>query len=838
MRVVVHALGDSDLGVESNERIRAALAGLAFERDLRHQIAHLAAALDRRDEAEVRRLLLTPAASPDRGPRSHVPLQVMLRGFGPGDRLLLIATATSGNLTGLDTAPLAGLLARAFDLVPDVYGPVVPAFAVEQLVIAKPALDEGYDRLSGWLSAPGRLAGVSEIVAGVGTGATALAFGCLMAVLEAGPAVRVWPIQEAEHGRLVDIPVTNDPTAWLARRRMFGALAAAVDPVHTRTRRLLELLDARQRLDPGRFAALAELADVPVNGPLSPDRPEALADAFFDRLTRREVQATMIGRAWLLSRYNELRGGDDPSCEPREELSTFIRRVWRERGYRRHRSAAVTFLLDNEIINDAAQDNHTLRAPKPSYLAKAAQYAQGVHDRDPRRAEGSLRDLPGLPADLDPFVWVPAASGRVLVCYCVGTQERQGDDRPFADAVCDPAWRERIGALVDARTDGGARTSIVPVVRLVGSAPLGATPTAPGNAGTIGAARESARYIGEHLGLSPDSADWPDTVEVPLTISTARDLVRDALLAETSIFNVEAVLVLAGPGANQMNLGLLLAATDVAVTIGSPVYVGELVPAGDGRTAIRLAASQVAALPGYPHLLAGVAREHLADLEVSAAADLLRRGGRRLAPVAALAEELRRAFVDVHRGVVGVDAPAEVARRIELIRALLAGVGRSARPALDDWHALHLAMTMADAILYVRGGPKWYAGKPFGRAAYRLRSQAIVAHGDQLRSFTAALRDHPMPSGRTIRTCDALLRQVQRELDPRTDPRSPDRRRLVTRYEELRTALDELFPPLASAALVPAGPVPEHSGPSDPSVRIGASSGDEASPRPDDAVRA
>ncbi len=797
MRVVVHVLGESDLGVESNERIRAERDGHVLERHLKRRIADLGAALDRRDVVEVRQMLLTPAANPSRERHRSMPLQVMLREFCPQDRLLLIATDTAENRNGLDTAPLAQQLVRALELLPSIFDWEVPARAVETLVIGVPTLDEGYEKLSGWLSAPDLLDGVTEIVTGVGTGATGLTFGCLMAGLEAAPTVSVRPIQEVEEGRL-DTSVSNDPSAWLARRRMFGALAAAVHPVHVRTRQLLELLDARQRLDPDRFAALAAATGIPVDGPLALERPQALADAFFDRLTRREVQATMIGRAWLLSRYTELREDGDPEYRKGTQLGCLIGRVRREWGSRGDPSAAVSFLLENELLNAAATDrNHGLRAPKPKYLARVTKHAGYVHEQDPRRKEDNLRDLPGLPSDLDPFIWVPAASGRILVCYCVGRQEVQEGKRPFADAIREPAWRRQIGTLVDARADGAARTTLVPVVRLVGSAPTSADP------GTIGEAQQSARYLGEHLGLIPGSADWPDTVEVPLNISTARDLIREALLAETGTFNSEAVLVLAAPGSNQMNIGLLLAATDVAVMIGSPVYLGQMVLTDGGKTGIRLAANQVAALPGYPHLLAEAAREHLADLEVSAAAEVLGRGGRRLAPFAAMAEALRRAFVDVERRAVDADLPAEVSRRIELIRTVLSPADR---PALDDWHALHLAMTIADAIL--PRCPNWRENKPFSRVAYQLRSQAIVTHGDQVRSFTAALANQPLPRGSVIRTCDELLRQVQHELDPR----SPDRG-LVTRYEELRAALDTRFPPRVPVAPAVADPDARPDGP-------------------------
>ncbi|WP_250281378.1 hypothetical protein, partial [Frankia sp. CiP1_Cm_nod2] len=160
-----------------------------------------------------------------------------------------------------------------------------------------------------------------------------------------------------------------------------------------------------------------------------------------------------------------------------------------------------------------------------------------------------------------------------------------------------------------------------------------------------------------------------EPIVVPTDIDGVRRTVASSLLAVPGVADVEAVVVLAGPGMNAMNAGLLLAGTDVATALGCPVHVGAMVEADDGGTRVEIDRDQVAALPGYPDVLARVALEHLASLELAAAADTLRRGGQRLAPLAARAERIRDAFIGDFPGPVAVRR-AEVARRIELIKVL------------------------------------------------------------------------------------------------------------------------------------------------------------------------
>ena len=887
LRVFIHVLGESDLGLDSNARIEDEKAGRPQGSAQAARLAELGRAIDEGAEETVRRLLTTPAAGADRR-WAQVPLRILLESMEPADRLLLVATRTGRRF---DTAGGAAAIRRALELVPDLYGPRLdPRTDVDQILVGEVTLPAGRDRLQEWLSAHrlGPDGGPAEFVTGIGTGPTGLVVGCLMAVLADGRKVHVRPIQEPAEGSL-DLQVANDPRPWLARRRMFAALATlAASEGDTAARDLLLMLDARQRLDRENFRRLAARVGVDPRGELDPARPRGLADAYFDRLVRREVQATMLGRAWLLSTYNSLRRpadpmirgpGEVPGRRRGELLGEFIDRVEREcpgPG----RSRAVRFLLRNRWINWSAADGaHGLRPPSRADLDRAAEPARDADATDPRRAPqvtGLLASRPGgIP---NPFRWSSAASGQVLVAYCVGKREvDEGGGRPFADALCAPDTLRALGALIDPRRSNGldavtadpadaahpagaaaAATAVAADAAGagdgVGVGDVAATRTTARRGATRPAlprvrliaseqtrelARESADYIRKRLvetaaqAGAPLPADDPGIlapVVVPLAIAEARRTIATALCSVDGVCDVEAVVLLAGPGANAMNAGLLLAGTDVATEIGCPVHVGAMVERPGGGTEIRLDASQVIALPGYPDVLARVALEHLADLELTAAADTLRRAGRRLEPLARAAEALQEAFIgpcpDSAQGRRG----AEAARRIELVKVLLTkrlhdggsssggdggagegggvdgtdgGEAAPVRTLIDQWHALHLAMAVADRVL-----PEgWYRakGRPFCDLAYDVRSESVGTHGTQLRPFKEVLKDYRNPYRKPqqqagdlrphrrhrwfrrwrMETCGELLEQVQRELDPGTAPDAPERTALRAAYDDL-----------------------------------------------------
>ncbi|WP_322762695.1 hypothetical protein [Frankia sp. Cr2] len=864
MRVFVHVLGASDLGVDSQARFHSGNAGTAAGATQPERVARLCAAIGARDVDTVRTLLTTPVADSQRR-WEKVPLEILLESAVSGDRLLLVATDT-GNPTGRDTAGLAEAIERALVIVPDLYLParspdvgpdvgpevgpqidpqieVERKIDVERIVADGPTLLVGRRVLRDWLAAHREVDG---IVTGIGTGPTGLTIGCLMAALADGRPVDVRPIQEPAHGRLVDLHVEDDPAPWLARRRMFGALAAHVGDGSPRTRDLLRMLDARQRLDVENFAKLASRYGIDPRSALAVTEPVALENAYFDRLVRREVQAVMLGRAWLLSEYSARRCPDDPIINDRnrrnpdetETLGPFIERVVERRPH----GKAAAFLFRRRWINQFATDkSHGLRIPNRRYLVNAAGSAGHVDGRDPRRTEAALfAGMPGLPSVPDLFRWSSAASGEVLVVYCVGWQEERDGRRPFADAVCDAGTLRSLTDLIDPRPANAAEQ---PPDDHQFRAWLRFRLVASGQ--TLDLARGSAAHIAARLAAAnpPDGPDDPDgpagpadpgaqadpdalnaqadpgalePIVVPMDIAGVRASVASSLLTVPGVADVEAVVVLAGPGANPMNAGLLLAGTDVATAVGCPVYVGAMVEAGGGGTRIEIDGGQVAALPGYPDVLARVALEHLTNLELTAAADTLRRGGQRLEPLAARAEEIRDAFIGGFSGTVA-EKRAEVARRIELIKVLTrerAGGGRrnggnkravqlaAGRTAVDDWHALHLAMTVADRVC----GKAWRTSDlRISRLAYAIRSDWVTAHGPKAQTFAAALdkrqqdHQHRMP-GIRIQTCADLLSHVQLELDPVS---APDRRSLRDAYEELTDRVRRWAEPVSVPDPVP-----------------------------------
>ncbi|WP_250281381.1 hypothetical protein, partial [Frankia sp. CiP1_Cm_nod2] len=91
MRVFVHVLGASDLGVDSQARLRSGGDGGSAGPSLPEKVAGLLAAVDAGDEETVRRSLTTPVVDPQRR-WEKVPLEILLELWVPGDRLLLVAT--------------------------------------------------------------------------------------------------------------------------------------------------------------------------------------------------------------------------------------------------------------------------------------------------------------------------------------------------------------------------------------------------------------------------------------------------------------------------------------------------------------------------------------------------------------------------------------------------------------------------------------------------------------------------------------------------------------------------------------------------------------------------
>ncbi|EFC81112.1 hypothetical protein [Parafrankia sp. EUN1f] len=795
MRLFVHVLGESDLGVDS----QAGRFGRSMGPSLLQQVTLLNDAVDARDADAVRELLATPVPG-----WSAAPLRILLDGMGSGDLLLLVATKGGDSR---DTCDAAVAIERAVGLVPDLYGPAVEAGRqiARLVVLDRPSLPAGRDALQKWLeqydaASTSSATAVTGFVTGIGTGSTQLTMGCLMATLADGRPVVVRPLQESEVGApsiersdaerplpesgedreaapaTVDLRVRGDPAPWLARRRMFGSLAAYIGDSDPRASATLLMLDARQRLDIVAFADQAWKAGVDPAGELDPARFEGLEGAFIDRAVRREVQAAMIGRAWLEREYDGLRATGDPEIDvvvqgsarvghggrgkPKpdpEMLGNVIQRVRQIRPD--SRSAAARFLVEHEWINKWATNsagNHTLRALTAGDVQKIAKIARRADERDPRRRMAEVRECAAPYGVPDLFAWSSASSGEVLVAYCVGGQEVQGNgQRPFADAVCAAKSIEAFTNLLDDRPPGnrGEFRARLRVVLIASEA-------------TAELARQSIRYLSARLGSAGRVELEP--IRVPLNVAGAREAITAGLRAVPGVLDVEAVAVLAGPGAKPMNTGLLLAGTDAATAVGCPVYVGAMAhDRQKDRTTIELGGSQVAALPGYPDLLARVALEHLADLELTAAAVTLRRGGRRLEPLARIADDLRGQFVRPRSGMSETAARADVACRIELIKILVDSPTR--RTAFDEQHALHLAMTVADRVL----GREWRKpdGMRYSRIAYRMRNALPVLHGKQLRTFGSLLEEYDGRAGRgprgiVINNCEDLLSAVQQELDP------------------------------------------------------------------------
>ncbi|WP_261553704.1 hypothetical protein [Frankia tisae] len=801
----MHTLGAADVGVDSQERNRLRKAGKDRGPGIPERLDELRKAVTSGDSELVISLLGTPAPL-----FRDVPLRTVLRTVSAQDRLLLVATdsTATGRPHEEDTFGLAEQIREALTVVPDLFGKRLTAEQVHIVVAGRPATKAGMEAASDWLTDH---RDADKLVVGVGSGSTNLAIGALLAALADGRPVEIRPVQPGEQNAEVALQVPADPRPWLARRRMFGALASQIPEKDKATRKILELLDARQRLDVPRFEALAaELSDtlgVPVDGRLDPRKvPVGLDGAFFDRLTRREVQAAMIGRSWLVQEYAWRSGPDDPPYDDPSEradpgksetLGNFLRRADRYR----HRSEAIQFLLDQTWINDIGRDGtHLLARPKPRDSELAAPIAAVADSRDPRvDFLAGLGELPGFGPAHELLAAPSAASNEVLIVYCVGGREEDAGRRPFVEALLEPATIEKITNVVypvveprDNPHRRGDQTPFRARLRFHLVATAQTAEPAKRSAAVISQQISALDHAGERAAPVDDPAAL-EPVIVPETIAGVRAEVVRSFGELPGRAALDAIVVFTGPGRMDMNVGLLLAASQLAAEVGCPVYVGALVmrdgaTSGATSTETEVFPDQVATLPGYPGLLARVALGHLVDLELGAAAETLRRGGLLLRGLAERAAAIESAFTGER--APDLAASTDVARRIELVKVLalepelsvpgqghwtreVRWMGRvrklAGRSVVDQWHAVCLAMAVADRVLDTEW--KKQPRRRFSGAAYELRNRSVTAHGDRPEPFQAVLEEVQVQRQvpRRVGSCWELLNAVQNELDPNTD---------------------------------------------------------------------
>ncbi len=759
-RLFVHALGAADLGVYTPPRGKSPEPG---EPTFPVQLNRLTEAVTQRDMETVRAILLTPARDLQRQYRK-VPLQILLDGMRETDRILLAVTDQRPRVNSADTKPLGDLVYSTTEFLPQIYGPILTKEQVEILPITAPTLPAGRIALHDWLATA---KSQREIVLGIGSGSTGLVVGLLLAALASGQAVVVRPVQP-EEGDALDLPVVGDPKPWLMRRRLFSGLALLTDD--KRQRDVFRLLDARQRLDLSRFSTYAQRLGIDPNGPLAPTETVAIENAFFDRLVRREVKAVMVGRAWVATQYEQLRDkratdGRDPA-----QTGTLGDLLGKLREPRVPRTPAKKFVLDRAYINKIASGSaHDLRPPTRTYLVNAAQDARTADARDPRRGH------PLLTGPCDLTRWSSAASGEVIVAYCVGLNEVSPDGRrPFVEAIRNPKLRLRITELIEPTKAAADQNELLAIhTRLICSDD------------TIEMGRESAQLLQK----PPHSTDdhqlesGAAAIRVPSNTSAIRGTLADEFRRIEGVYNLEAIIVLAGPGTNSMNAGTLLAATDLAAEAGCPLYIGGMRPDGHGGTEIDLFDDQVAAFPGYTTILASVAVAHLLDLEFTAAAEALRRAGTRLAELAKRADILRDAMLQ--KCPPHEKPGAETARRIEIAKVLAEPQrGPDSNHIVDQWHAVHLATALADLLMPKPDGAKgrqWnHPSNRACRTAYSLRNKSGTTHGAVV-PFDKALVQVQANNPRKYLDTVSLLSAVQNELDPECD----DRSRLRAAYDKL-----------------------------------------------------
>lgn len=568
----------------------------------------------------------------------------------PTVRILLVATSQDPADTG-DTLPLAELIAEEIRHHPTLYG----ARAHAEIVTVPSVGAEATRRV-----VASALHGHHPVFVGLAGGPTTTTVGVLLACADAGAVPHLLESRDSnsQHAPLLASPSVE---RYLARSRQYGtARSPGLSPLHS-------VLHRYQTLNLAGLPAALTAASIPdtVQAVLRVPPGErgatkarrAAGAAVLAALCRNSWTDALFIERWLRARHAELeaRLGPAERKSSRQLLEGLGRRgavqgslvkrlgnsgTWRkvlrnlppdasEAAMREQILAAVTSAIDNSILfarrdanrADGFETLHEMpdRRPVLDHLPRPLvdlhgssefralwrlrnEAHHGGHDRGAQLA----RYANFLCLDEDPILDACAAAGTdlprapvgpraQLVLMAVGNRNEQDGAYPMLVAV-------------EAATLSGAKACHL---RTLSSEEL------------LGAAERQ---------LLNSSKQWASTdlISTPLDFaSRTQAAVVDSVLRDRSLTTVDGITVAVGPGTKAMNVGLLMAAFELAVIVGAEVYVVELARnPGSSLTEVRPlhADRELASQFIDPMALAAPLRHCLERAEFGAALDLLEIG--------------------------------------------------------------------------------------------------------------------------------------------------------------------------------------------------------------------
>lgn len=756
--VAVRVVSDADLGTPEGVQRPPRRDSAAARRFRAAWVEQVAASLG--EPGRAHRLLATPEQ-----PGQIVPLAALLEPSKP-DYLVLAATndftATlggPGSVVDAMTLVLSDEATSPFDTVG------IKVVVAEVDAISLTSARRGVSEAMAQIARLTREASVARLL--VGAGANELTLGTLLGCLETAARVDVVSMPT---GDVVPQDVQANPLAWLLRHRQFGNAYEFLRDQKTlwghekseefeRLRGLLEGLHSRQSGGDARVSKEVRLD------------PPTVEELFFDQVASGGIQATMLGRAWLEDRFESLGG----TLQEKKTLGETI-------DWCRHKnSEPCRFLKSYKFLNDRAtasrSDPHPMRPLTLGDSLRLGAAEGGARARDPRRA------VPGIETAI-PF---PAtASGTNVVVLCAGGphvgQVVQGvaeqlqalsqsilgdvsDDflRALNDRGCGPAWHVCILSSVESKEVAGE------VVDSVGASLAAAD-----------------RLVAIDVSLLPEIAKARSIELARDTVQTSLQERFDPPLMAPDAFAgrrvPDSIIFVVGPGAQQMQVGALLACATLASEWGAALRIGSVQRAPDGGTDVRMIPQTFAQFPGWAATLAPAAVAMIEELEFLRAATTLDALGPAAGEAAA---EARQLHTEMTANITRLGDRTEQVR-IALRRLALVRAAREDKQ-LDPI----LATSVAYGVVELSLGPsRDQDGTWHGDIVSDLRNarNQSVAHHGELRHNAGRL--------------DQLLGQVANDLAKAVAPPmdAAGTSDLVTRWRNLLTRVGQLIPATPSSA--------------------------------------
>jgi hypothetical protein len=681
--VVVHIVGEADLGIASNAApVPAGGERGSFEERAATRQARLGALATRPSGPESRRLLAeldwrdgrpvsgTPGA--DGAHRS--PLATILSRHAHEVALLLIATELppGQGRPELNTADIADALGCALAADPALYGAPVRLCSTLRVTSVDeaellPQLRGALDRVGVVDAAADPTAAPTAVELVWGAGMTTLAIAALAALIERRSD---WRAVEPDQGTELPLHLQPGPDPRLAWYLRLGYPHA--------------LLDEPDVGLPAAAEAIVRAVIGRLNVAPGIDPTHALAQLVAADLRRQDSTAALAVRALVVALYRARLGAGERDWfdlhpgEPYPTLGTVIGAV---RAERPPRSAADKFLLSCAAVNGAVSDRaHRLRALSPAGRGHIRALLERVDDPAVAPAAFAAADLPDLPR-------VP--TGEVLAVWAVG------HGRPYGQDLVANGPGAEVSGYVDAAPGAALslRIVLVPTIQ------------------TAAAAEDLQRLLEE---TTRHGSIRDVTVAVTRPVDKTAPAARAELLETLAQHGQSAeALVLAPIGDKDLVAGLLHALLDHSARRGIPIFLRHTHQGLVGY-------QQLGGLLGNDRQLVPVVRRALVRLDLDTAARLLGAGSRQFVALAAPVTQLSNAVRGDARpghgwppGPAGVGPGSQlVAARTRLVADVLADHVR-VLSAADQTRLLHLAWQLVEVSF---PGHRVFGGLPPGGA--------------------------------------------------------------------------------------------------------------------------